>query len=417
MPLLGKCPSPATLSRNARAWARGQNATATLSALMLAPLSTFIAAAPSFAGALPDALPLQRLEILSFEGHFFARVSSGDWQGIAQLNHWTPALLSLWREVVFPFWIGRDARQVAADVEAIARADRNYKLAGAPFHMAVAGIELALWDLLGHASGRSVAALFNPKPRAKIPVYLSSLRRDTDARAEVGWLSEAIEKTGAKAAKIKIGGRLNWGEGTQARDGALLKLARQKWGEKFVIYVDANGSFEADKAVEVGQLLHEYKVAWFEEPCHWEDFEATRAVAAGVPLPVAGGEQESSTPKWRWLLENCALDIAQPDLIYNGGWLRSWQIADYAAQLNVMTTPHSPHSGAAALPALHFAAAIEKPASFLEWDARLPASPLWMQISLDVSKGAVNLPKAHGWGAQYDAEIWPRAEILAASSV
>ena len=410
-------PIAVTLSHNAGECARRQNATATLSAPMLAPLSTLIAAAPSFADDLPAALPLQRLEILSFEGHFFARAKSGEWQGVAVLNHWTPALLSFWQEIVFPFWLGRDARQVAADTEAIGRADRNYKLAGTPFQMAVAGVELALWDLLGHAAKRPVAALFNPKPRARVPVYLSSLRRDTSAQAEVDWLSESIEKTGAKAVKIKIGGRLNWDEQTEARDRELLGLARQTWGDKFTIYVDANGSFEADKAIEVGQLLHEHRVAWFEEPCDWEDFEATRAVAAGVPLPVAGGEQDSSPHKWRWLLEHCALDVAQPDLSYNGGWLRCWQIADYAAQLEVTTTPHSPKSGAAALPALHFAAAIEKPAPFLEWDARLPALPSWLQTPLEVSRGAVSLPKGSGWGAQYDAEIWSRAEILAALSV
>ena len=380
---------------------------------MLAPFSSSIAAAPSFA----TALPIERLEILRFDDHFFARVSSGDWVGVAALNHWTPALVSLWQTVVFPFWMGRDARDVAGVVAAIGQVDRNYKLAGAPFWMAVAGVELALWDLLGQAHGKSVASLLCQKPRRKAPVYLSSLRRDTDAGREVEWLSEAVEKSGAKAVKIKIGGRLNWDAQTEARDRELLKLARQNWGEKFVIYADANGSFEAEKAVEIGQLLHEHKVAWFEEPCDWQDFEATRAVAAGVQLPVAGGEQESSCFQWKWLLENCALDVTQPDLHYNGGLWRCWQVAAFAASLNVSTTPHSPRSGPQSLPALHFAAALEKPAPFLEWDARLPAPPAWFGTPLEIHKGAVTLPAGAGWGAVYDEAIWSKAEILAALCV
>ena len=380
---------------------------------MLAPLPTFAAAALPFAAPLP----LQRLEILGFEGHYFARVFSGEQCGVAALNGWTPALISLWQEVVLPFWVGRDARDLASDIETIARLNRNYKLAGAPLWTAVAGIELAIWDLIGQVKQCPVAALLTEKPRRKIPVYLSSLRRDTGAIAEINWLNEAVVGSGARAVKIKIGGRLAWDEQTDARDRALLALARQTWGEKFVVYVDANGSFEADKAIEVGAMLHDYKVAWFEEPCHWEDFEATRAVATSVPMPVAGGEQDSSFFKWKWLLENCALDIAQPDLNYNGGLLRCLQVAQFAASLNVTTTPHSPKSGAAALPALHLAAALEKPAPFLEWDARLPASPAWFETPLEVVKGAVTLPSGAGWGASYDPEIWKRAEILASSSV
>lgn len=378
---------------------------------MPAPFSSSIAAAPS----LSIALPIERLEILAFDGHFFARAFSGDFRGVAALNAGTPALVSLWQTVVLPFWMGRDARDVAAAIESIG--PLNYKLASAPFWTAVAGVELALWDLIGHAAGQSVAALLCDKPKAKMPVYLSSLRRDTEAATEVSWLGEAVAQSGAKAVKIKIGGRGCWDAQTDARDRELLKLARQNWGEKFVITADANGSFETDKAIEVGALLHAHQAAWFEEPCDWEDFEATRAVAANVQLPVAGGEQDSSPHKWKWLLENCALDIAQPDLNTNGGLWRSWQVAQFAASLNVSTTPHSPHSGPQALAALHFAAALEKPAPFLEWDARLPALPSWFGTPLEASKGAVILPKGNGWGAVYDDEIWNRAEILAALGV
>ncbi len=375
--------------------------------------SPFIAAAPS----LPVALPIQRLEIVSFDGHFFARVCSGEFHGVVALNHWTPALVSLWQSLILPFWVGRDARDLVADCETLASLNLNYKLAGAPFWIAFAGIELAIWDLLGQVSGQSVAALICKKPRRKVPVYLSSLRRENDAKAEIERLSESVARTGAKAVKIKIGGRGYWDAQTDARDRELLKLARAQWGEKFGIYADANGSFEAAKAIEVGEMLHEYRVAWFGEPCDWEDFEATRTVAASVQLPVAGGEQDSSWPKWKWLLENCALDIAQPDLNTNGGLSRSLRVAQFAANLGVSTAPHSPDCAMRALPALHFAAVLEKPAPFLEWDADSATAPSWFESALEIRNGAVTLPKGAGWGASYDEEIWKSAQTLAMSSV
>ena len=380
---------------------------------MPAPLLSSIAAAPSFSAALP----IQQLEILRFDGHFFARARSGEFWGIVALGHWTPALVSLWQQVVFPFWLGRDARDLSADTEIIAQLERNYKLAGAPFWMAVAGVELALWDLLGQVSGRAVAALLADKPRTRMPIYISGSRRDISANEEIEWLANAIIISGARAAKLKIGGGAGWDEKTDSRDRELLKLARQKLGEKFVIYADASGSFEAEKAIEIGQMLREFKVAWFEEPCDWEDFEATRAVAANVQLPVAGGKNESSPHKWKWLLENCALDIAQPDIFCNGGLSRSLRVAQFAAQLGVSSAPLSPASGPQALPALHFAAAIEKPAPFLEWHARLHAPHSWFQAPLEIKKGAVSVPQSAGWGAVYDDEIWKRAEFLATASV
>ena len=378
---------------------------------MPAPLFPFTAAAPPF--TFP--LPIERLEILSFDGYFFTRVSSGDWHGVAALNNWAPALVSLWQTVVFPFWIGRDARDVAACIEAIGR--EHSKLAGAPFWTAVAGVELAIWDLIGHAHEKSVAAMICEKPRRKAPVYLSSLRRDNDAQAEIERLDEAIGQTGAKSVKIEVGGRGFWDAQTDARDRELLKLARAKWGEKFGIYANAGGSFDAEKAIEVGAMLHENKVAWFEEPCDAEDFEATRAVAANVQLPVAGGKNESSWFKWKWLLENCALDIAQPDIFCNGGLARSLQLAHFAASLGVSSAPHAPACALRVLPALHFAAALEKPAPFLEWDADLIKAPSWFKGAPEIDKGAVALPKGAGWGAVYDEEIWKNAQTLARSSV
>lgn len=373
--------------------------------------------APSVVPAFDAPLIIERAEILSFDGAYFARVRCGHVEGVAALNGWTPALVSLWQSVVLPFWVGRDARELENLLGEIRQHQSHYKLSGTPFWMAVAAVELAIWDALGKTNDLPVAALLNGNHKKKLPVYLSSLRRDTSPNLEVEWLSEAIAQAGAKAVKIKIGGRMECDEKTDARDAALLKRARETWGEKLVIYADANGSFGAEKAIEVGQMLENFGVAWFEEPCDWEDFEATRVVAASARIPIAGGEQDSSWPQWKWLLENCALDIAQPDLSYNGGLLRSLQVARLAAQLGVLVAPHSPKCGPQALPALHFAAALENGAPFLEWDARLPDVPAWFGTPLEIQKGAVKLPKTPGWGAIYDDSLWKRAEILASASV
>ena len=388
---------------------------------MPAPSLPLAAAAPLF----DQSIPIERVEIVAFDDHFFARVWSGDRCGTAALDGWAPALISLWQTLIFPFWLGRDARDLAADLEIFARTEFARRWASAPFWTALAGVELAIWDLLGQISERPVATLLRDKPRAKVPIYLSSARRETAVQTAFEELARATKESGARAVEIQIGGA-NASEEIGARDRELLRLVREHWGGKTAIYADAGGTFGADAAIEVGALLHDFNVAWFEEPCPWQEFEATRAVAAGVQLPVAGGAHESSFARWKWLLENCALDIARPDIFRNGGLLRTLQVTQFAAQLGVSSAPHwaiCPSPGAQnaqilfALPALHLAATLEAPAPFMQWDVRLPAAPAWLHSPLEVGQGAITLPTGAGWGAKYDPSIWPRAETLAALRV
>ena len=78
-------------------------------------------------------------------------------------------------------------------------------------------------------------------------------------------------------------------------------------------------------------MLEEVKAVYFEEPCQFDHLEETKEVADSSTIPVAGGEQESSDWRFRWMIANRGVDIVQPDLHYYGGMIRSVRVARMAA--------------------------------------------------------------------------------------
>src|SRR5205085_8338561 len=138
----------------------------------------------------------------------------------------------------------------------------------------------SLFDLLGKVAKQPVGALLGGVIRQDVPIYLSSLRRDTTPEQEVAWLGKRLEETGAKAVKLKIGGRMSKNaDAAPQRTERLVALARKRFGNGVTIYVDANGSYDAPKAIEVGRMLEAHGVAFFEEPCPFEELEETKRVA------------------------------------------------------------------------------------------------------------------------------------------
>ena len=63
------------------------------------------------------------------------------------------------------------------------------------------------------------------------------------------------------------------------------------------------------------------KYLWFEEPCPWEELSETKKVADALSMKVAFGEQDSSLWLFQWMIENKVMDVVQPDLNYNGGFI------------------------------------------------------------------------------------------------
>ncbi|MBN2394609.1 MAG: mandelate racemase/muconate lactonizing enzyme family protein, partial [Anaerolineae bacterium] len=317
------------------------------------------------------------------------------------------------QQLVAPYFTGKDARDLEALVDGIYTYKSAYKLAGIALWSPVAYVELALWDMLGKLAEKPVCELLGSVLRRDIPIYLSSMRRDTTPEEEIAWLQARLAETGANAIKLKIGGRMSANaDAMPGRTTRLIPLARKTFGDDVTIYVDANSSYDAAHAIEVGALLADYGIAFFEEPCPWQDYWQTKQVADALELPIAGGEQDSSLPLFDWMIRERVVDVVQTDVMYNGGLIRLLRVAAMAEAAGIPIMPHSPKAGAEAAPVLHFAAIAPNLGPHQEYRGA-PASPeLWYTPGFDIHDGAVAVPTGLGLGVEYDPALWDDVERL-----
>jgi len=330
------------------------------------------------------------------------------------INEGRHFLTAMLQERILPFFVGRDARDLETLVDEIYVYKWNYKYAGSAFWTTVAWAEAALFDLLGKATGKPVADLLGGRRRNKVPVYVSSLIRETSAEEEIEWVGRRIEQTKAKAVKLKIGGRLSRNaDASPGRSERLIALARKAWGSEMKLYVDANGSYDAPHALEVAKMLKEHGVVFFEEPCPFEDLDATKVVADVLDMPVAGGEQDASLPRFEYMARNRVVDILQPDMLYNGGFIRNHRTNVIAGHYGLPLTPHSPYLGPRQALTTHFCATLRELPIEMEYAAALPKHPMdWYSPQIEVKDGLVAVPTGPGLGIEFVPEVVNGLQIV-----
>lgn len=361
-----------------------------------------------------EPVKIRNIEILRVHKKLFVRVTSEDnITGITQCNQRMEYLIPIFKGLVVPFFTGKDARDIEHLVDIVYKDGRNYKYAGMPFSNCVGHLELSIWDLLGRTAKQPAARFFGSVIRHGVPVYLSSLTRDNSAEEEIEWLGGQLKKTGAKAIKVKVGGRMTSKEKVPGRSKRIIALARKTFGSDLTIYADANGSYTAEEGIEVGRMLQDNGVAIFEEPCAWEDNTSNKKVADSLSkIVIAGGEQDTSLYRFQHIIDNRTYDLVQPDLYYNGGLLRCLQVAKMAAKAGLGIAPHSPKADPMEAAMLQFAAVVPNLYGFQEYPAKAGAQPEWYSPHFLITDGSLAIPTGDGLGVTYDESIWKKEVIL-----
>ncbi len=350
------------------------------------------------------------IDLLKNGQHYFVRSTSTDGAvGIArtkQVEDFIPILLRR----VAPYFIGKDARDLETLVDGVYI--QNYKLAGQAFWCPVAFVEQSLFDLLGKVANKPVGELLGGVIRKEIPVYLSGSGRETTAEQEVEVYAKGGAHTGAQAVKFKIGGRMSRNaDAYPGRTETMMKLARKTLGDKTVIYTDANGSYDSAKGIEVGKMLQDLNVSFYEEPCPWEELSETKKVADALTMNIAVGEQDASLWRFHWMIANRVTDIVQPDLNYNGGFIRAARVARMARAARMPIVPHNTQTGAASVNILQFASAIPNIGPHMEYPWRQPPKPEpWYSPQFDVKNGVVKVPTGPGLGIEIDPKFLAAAK-------
>ena len=358
---------------------------------------------------------VENIDLVRWRDIHFLRARSRDGaEGLVMISEGRHILTPMLTERTLPFLVGRDVRDLETLVDEIYVYQSNYKYAGPAFWTTVAWAEAALFDLLGKATGKSIGELLGGRKRDHVPVYVSSLIRETTPEQEVEWVGRRIEDTRAKAVKLKIGGRLSRNaDASPGRSERLIALARKTWGSEMKIYVDANGSYDAPHALEVAKMLKEHGVVFFEEPCPFEDLDETKVVADALDMPVAGGEQDASLPRFEYMARNRVVDILQPDMLYNGGFIRNHRANVIARHYGLPLTPHSPYLGPRQALSTHFCATLPELSIEMEYAAALPKDAMdWYSPRIEVKDGLVAVPAGPGLGIELAPEVVNELNIV-----
>ena len=351
------------------------------------------------------------IELLEAYGQYFLRTRSADGaEGIVRTKD-IADYVEILAHRVMPHFLGQDARDLEHLIDEVYAVDSNYKLAGQEFWCPVAYIEQSLFDLMGKALKKPVGELMGGVLRKEIPVYLSGSGRDTTAEEEVDVYVREVARTGAKAVKFKIGGRMSDNrDAYPERTNKILELAQKTLAGKVTLMADANGSYDASHAIAIGKRLQDMNYLWFEEPCPWEELSETKKVADALDMKVAFGEQDSSLWLFQWMIDNKVMDVVQPDLNYNGGFIRAAKVARMARKAGMWICPHDTQTGAAAVNILQFAATTPNIGPWMEYVSRkAPKKESWYAPNFDIKDGVIPVPTGPGMGLEFDPDFLKNA--------
>lgn len=356
---------------------------------------------------------IESIELLYNGRDYLVRSRSTDGAvGIAVTNTRAGYLYPILNQLVIPFFLGKDARNLDSLLFEVYRYRSNYKLSGLALWCCVAWVEFSLLDLLGKIAKKPVGELIGNVIRREIPVYIASGRRDTTSEEEVELLKKSIEETGVKAVKFKVGGRMsNNADAMPGRTEKLIPLARKVLGDDIAIHADSNSSYDPPKAIEVGRMLEDINTVFFEEPCLFDHLEDTKKVADALTIPIAWGEQETSIRRFRWMIQNNGVQVVQPDLHYNGGFIRTRRIERMAAVAGLPTTLHI-SGGLGYVDMLHFASCTPDIGKYQEYKENVTETGKLYEPPLRLKDGAINVPSGPGLGITHINELLRNAKKI-----
>jgi L-alanine-DL-glutamate epimerase-like enolase superfamily enzyme len=368
----------------------------------------------------PNPVIIETLELLRFKDSFLCRVRSKDGAEGFSAGHsgQLQSLYPIFTNLLQPFFINKDARDLDLIIEKVYIYKLNFRLSGMALGVPLATIEFAILDMMGRIAGKSIGQLIGDIHNPKVAVYQATEYREKSVSESMELITRDVDEYKAKALKIKVGGLMFGTEdmkavGPKGRTEEIIPLVRKTFGDKMVLYGDSNGFYSVDEAIRVGRLLEEYKFEFFEEPVPFDWYEETKQVADALKIPVAGGEQEYSLHGFRWLIANDGLQIVQPDFYYFGGMIRSRKVALMANAMGKKCTPHMTGGGLGFLYMIHFVSALPNALPYHEFKGLKTDVVFECKTSpMLVEDGMIKVPTGPGSGVDIDPDFIKKHQLV-----
>jgi L-rhamnonate dehydratase len=249
--------------------------------------------------------------------------------GIGMASRFLPhGVAAVVRHHLGPAVIGADPR----DLEAIhARLHKLVSERGQTIGInlsALSCIDLALWDIIGKASGRTVAQLLGGhKDHAEAYCTFGFGAFDSDQLVAV---AKDLQTRGHRRFKMLVG----VAKGGIREDAARVRHVRAALGDDVPLAIDANESLSLDDAMRLCAMLEECDIAWFEDPVLRNDPRDMHLLRQRTTIPLSAGQMDGHSDRFRAFVEHDAIDIFMPNSLYNGGMTETRRVAHLAQIYN-----------------------------------------------------------------------------------
>ena len=254
--------------------------------------------------------------------------------------------------------IGRDPRQIEA-IWAELRESTYWIGKGGTVTFALSGIDMALWDLVGHLTGLPMYQLMGGKQRSRVRAA-SSVIFETSNLDFIGRQFADLHARGYEVLKGGWGQDLSIAFGRDAkRDVAIVKVVREAVGPDAEIIVDvvAGSGWNANHAITMARAFEPYRLFWLEDALTEDDLAGWARLRMATATPLCTGEKGWTIPHFRRLIASGSLDVIMIDPGRAEGLTGLKKIIDLAADAGMSWNAHSWTSALSSAGALHLAAA------------------------------------------------------------
>jgi len=307
------------------------------------------------------------------------------------------AVTSIIDDVLGPVMVGRDPRDAVVIQEDLYDLMRVRGFFGGYYVDAIAGVDIAVWDLFGKLVGQPVVKLLGGQRMSLIPAYVSGLPRATlDQRLE---LAREFRARGFDAFKYAA---------AVSQEGIVreMRVLREGLGPDVKLMVDLHWKFTAQEAIQLIDQLAPYQPYFVEAPCQPEDIEGQAHVGASIKVPLALGEEWRTVFEVRPRLERRSMSIIQPEMGHTG-ISQFMQIARMANAFHVKVIPHASIGiGIFQAASLHATAALPNCPMHEYQHSVFDRNLQYVKTTMRCANGQFTLPEGPGLGTEPHEDVW-----------
>ncbi len=267
---------------------------------------------------------------------------------------------------------------------------------------AIAGVDIALWDIKGKAVGLPVWKLLGAQNRPVFAYGSGGYYEEGESPLKVVEEMAGYAELGYRAVKMKCGGL------DVAGDLQRISKVREAIGDADLM-IDANAAYTLEQATEAIRAFADYDIFWFEEPLHWYDsVRGLARLATRTHVALASGEGELHRWGIRDLVDLGGIRYMQFDCTRGGGVTEFLRVAAYAEMHGIMVAPH--HD-----PQIHGHLVLAAPNGFaVETFPNAARDPLWTELYTrrpEIRAGMLYLGDEPGFGFEIDWKTVDRYRV------